>query len=357
MKTNASSLSSEHPIASDPRIQRDVTVLTENLNDVHTRMYRMLDCSYIHTEALARLFARAYVRTGENFAGASLRIDPQVLAAFHEANAAPSLTEHGMPAHAELLSALYRQMTTAEHIRFYRVLSDVITDGSHQATAEAATHIFGHAEPIKPSAYGRIVYQHNIYTDEAFMHFSRVLPTAKACYSNSFSGVCEQVLDGECEYCILPLENTQDGRLVRFYGLIEKYELKIALTCQVTTSDNRHSTVFGLCRRGLVWPEPLVRDRRFCFEFMFWQENEHLSLSGLLHAAECASLSLIRVDCLPRSDDEILMGAGYPFDLCFEIVSRENAASPQPGRELLAFLMYLSVHSPTYLPLGIYQHL
>lgn len=341
----------------DSRTRRDLYTVTENLEDLHARICRMLDCSYIHTEALAQLFARAYVHIGGNSRTASDLLSPQVLSAFHESHVALPPADVFLPAHREQLISLYRHMSTSEHIRFYQALCAIIADNSHQSIAGVATQVLGRIEPIKPTAHGRVVYQHNIYTDEAFLLFSRALPTAKACYSDSFTGVCEQVLDGECEYCILPLENTQDGKLVRFYGLIEKYELKIAMTCKVTTLDNRHSTVFGLCRRGLVWPETVVRDKRFCFEFMFWQESEHLSLSRLLHAAECASLSPVRIDCLPRSDDEILMGAGYPFDLCLEITPNESPPSAAPGHDLLAFLMYLSVHSPTYLPLGIYQHL
>ncbi|MBR0442912.1 MAG: hypothetical protein IIX15_01090 [Clostridia bacterium] len=360
MKKQLKPSAMEYAPVADPRTDRDLKTVTENLDDLHTRICRILDCSYIHTQALAQLFARAYVRDGQNaptLTDSLVSITPQMLASFHERYALPPPTEVAMPSHAEQLAALYRQMSTAEHIRFYRELSSMITGTSPQNIAHIVTQILGQAEPIKPTAHGRIVYQHSIYTDEAFLHFSRVLPTAKACYSDSFTGVCEQVFDGECEYCILPLENTQDGKLVRFYGLIEKYELKIALTCKVTTSDNRHSTVFGLCRRGLAWPKLFVRDKSVLFEFMFWQENEHLSLSNLLHAAECASLSLVRADCLPRSDDEILIGAGYPFDLCFEVTPSKTSSASPPESDLLAFLMYLSVHSPTYLSLGIYQHL
>lgn len=327
----------------DVRTQRDLNIVTENLSSLHTRIGRMLDCSYIHTQALAELLARAYVH------------DRAKISAFLEQYLPEAVAEElALPAHAEQLARIYRQMSTAEQIYFFRALLDTLSDRSQQHLTDIATDLLGHAEPIEPAAHGRIVYQHNIYADEAFLHFSRVLPTAKACYSDSFTGMCEQLASGECEYCILPLENTQDGKLVRFYGLIERYELKIVLRCTVTAPDNRHSTVFGLCRRGLALPELLVRDKSSLFEFLFWQENEHLSLSGLLHAAECASLSLVRVDCLPRSDDEILMGAGYPFDVCFEIAPSKDTSVP--GQELLAFLMYLSIHAPSFLPLGIYQH-
>ena len=139
--------------------------------------------------------------------------------------------------------------------------------------------------------------------------------------------------------------------------VLQKYELKIVLTCSVTTSDNRHSTTFGLCRRGLLWPQLLIPDKPFSFEFIFWQEPEHVSLAELLTAASACSLSLLRADCLPRSDEEILIGAGYPFALHFEASQHRDAAPWTAERDFLAFLFYLSVHSPTYLPLGIYQHL
>lgn len=338
---------------------RPLQTVTENLADVRARMCHMLACDYIHAESLAKLYARAHVHS-DTQASASTALaaltDPKSLNALHERFVAESmpLKDIALPRHASLLDGIYRQMTTAEQLCFFRTL---IEDAAVDPTALVG-QLIGHSdEPIEDMAYGKIVYQHSIYTDEAFLHFSRVLPSAKACYADSFTGVCEQVFDGQCEYCILPLENTQDGKLVRFYGLIEKYELNIALTCKVTTSDNRHSTVFGLCRRGMTWPGFVLHDRNLCFEFIFWQEPEHLTLSKLLAAAESSSLSLLRADCLPRSDDEILMGAGYPFDLCFELSPRKTASPMPPERDFLAFLMFLSTHAPTYLPLGIYQNI
>lgn len=350
--------SSAHRSASDTRDKRDIRILSTNLEDIHTRICSMLSCDHIHTEALAELYARAYVRPTEtavdalsSFSDAS--IDPQHIAAFYEQHAAPIAVaaENVLPHDTPLLDELCKQMTTVEQICFCRAL---ISDDAVSSQAPAA-RLLGQSDPLDSAARGRVIYQHNIYTDEAFLHFSRVLPTAKACYADNFDGVCKQVFDGQCEYCILPLENTQDGKLIRFYGLIEKYELKISLTCKVTNSDKRHSTVFGLCRRGIA--PPLLHDRSVCFEFVFWQEPGHLSLSELLCAAECASLSLLRADCLPRSDDEIVIGAGYPFDLCFELTAQKPPRPSSVDHDFLAFLLFLSIHAPNHLPLGIYQNI
>ncbi len=350
----------------DSRLEQDVQTVTDNLEDLHTRMCRMLDCSYIHTQALAQLFARACAyhstQTSEDastfsFLTHNADIDPTKLSAFYEHYPIefPSVDELALPQHQAAVTHMYRQMSTAEQICFYRAL---ISDPNMDCNA-LLSRLLPHEDPIEAFARGTIVYQHNIYADEAFLHFSRVLPTAKACYSDSFTGVCEQVFDGQCEYCILPLENTKDGKLVPFYDLMKKYELKIALTCSVTTSDSRHSTVFALCRRSLQIPfvKFLTQNKSTFFEFIFWQEGEQLTLSKILTAAECCSLTLVRADCLPRSDDEFLMGAGYPFNLCFEITPQHTTVEHLIEQNFVAFLIYLSVHSPTYLPLGIYQRL
>ena len=332
------------------RITQDIRVEMDNIRELHDRIYRILECDYIHTEELAALLADANRQAQEN---APLLLDTDVIVSLSEELSSPHLLADPLHGRCErLFSSLHPHVSTSGQMSFYQSLMD----NDETGTPLVAAHLLGHTDPIETFARGNIAYQHSIYTDEAFLHFSRVLPTARAVYSDSFSGVCEQVFNGLCEYCILPLENSQDGKLVRFYNLIQKYELKIVLTCSVTTSDNRHSTTFGLCRRGLLWPSLLLPDKPFSFEFLFWQEPEHASLGELLTAASACSLSLVRADCLPRSDEEILIGAGYPFALHFEALPRDRA-SRTTERDFLAFLLYLSVHSPTYLPLGIYQHL
>ncbi|MBQ7397412.1 MAG: hypothetical protein IJW09_01140 [Clostridia bacterium] len=340
----------QHHTVDKERLSQDIRVEMDNVRDLHDRIYRILECDYIHTEELAALLADANRQATEL---ASLPLNIDAIASLSETMNAPRPSaDQPLGRYERLFSALRSHVATSEQLSFYQSLMD----NDEASTSLIAAHLLGHTDPIETFARGNIAYQHSIYTDEAFLHFSRVLPTARAVYSDSFSGVCEQVFNGLCEYCILPLENSQDGKLVRFYNLIQKYELKIVLTCSVTTSDNRHSTTFGLCRRGLLWPSLMLPDKPFSFEFLFWQEPEHASLGELLTAASACSLSLVRADCLPRSDEEILIGAGYPFALHFEALPRDRA-SGETERDFLAFLLYLSVHSPTYLPLGIYQHL
>jgi hypothetical protein len=333
-------------ISGNQRLTQDVQTEMENVDDLHRRISHMIECSYIHAEELASLFHNAGQSEDAQDGGLP---DTQTLSALAESFSL-SLTD-SKSRHDRLLAQLYPHLSSAERICFYQSLLASTPD----TAAPIAARLLGQTEAIEMTARGTIAYQHNIYADEAFLHFSRVLPTAKAVYSSNFSAVCDQVFNGQCEYCILPLETTEDGKLVRFYHLIQRYELKIVLTCSVTTSDNRNETVFGLCRRGLLWPRLLLPNKEFSFEFIFRQEPDHASLNEVLTAAAACSLSLVRTDCLPRSDEEILIGAGYPFALRFEIPASRESHSPES--DFLAFLLYLSLHSPSYLPLGIYQHL
>ncbi len=334
-------------------LQQDIQTEIDNMRDLHDRICQALSCGYIHADELAALFFRQQV--GQLLDSASLADALLEFAEKHLPHKVDSAS--GFSRHEQLLQRLDPHLTVSEQLCFYLAL----TETEMLDTSLIAQQLFGRMEPTEPFARGTIAYQHSIYADEAFLHFSRLLPSARAIYSDNFSGVCEQVFNGKCEYCILPLESTQDGKLVRFYQLIEKFELKIVLTCNVTTSDNRNSTVFGLCRRGLTWPHLMLPDKAFCFEFVFWQEPEHAALGELLTAAAACSLSLVRVDCLPRSDEEILIGAGYPFALCLEANTEGADGHPCPPhkieREFLAFLLYLTLRSPTYLPLGIYQQI
>ena len=78
------------------------------------------------------------------------------------------------------------------------------------------------AEGISQSAAGRIAYVRNKRSDDVFLSLSRNMKGAKAHYEATFTECCEAVMDGSCEYCLLPLENSSDGRLYSFYSLLEK---------------------------------------------------------------------------------------------------------------------------------------
>lgn len=110
---------------------------------------------------------------------------------------------------------------------------------------------FSGSEEPNRSSFNRISYQRNRYTDEAYERFAALLPEPRASYAHSFRSVCEDVYNGLCEYCILPLENSAEGRLTSFSRLIAEYEMKIAAVCDVQVGEDR-VTRFALLRRTVT---------------------------------------------------------------------------------------------------------
>ncbi len=333
----------------------DAALIEKNIASGHLRLCRLMEASLIHCEDLARCLRTLTTDQNNELSNGAPRDDISYsdMGDLHSLFLERRMENTGLPFSpladtAASLAMLYRTLDISERVAFCRTISsDPYLPAS---TASLLQALFGRADAVDHDAAGRVAYQRSIFTDEAYLHFSPHIQSPKAAYIGSFTGVCEQVYNGLCEYCILPLENSQDGKLLRFYGLIQKYELKIVLTCDVTASDKRQITTFGLCKRALQAPlSSLYGARRnACFEFVFWQESDDSpDLCDILCAARACSLRLIRTDCLPRSDDEILVGAGYPFNVSLDI----------EGGDLRTFLLFLALDAPFCLPLGIYHHL
>lgn len=348
-KNKGKSKNQSQRFGADPAL----TTLQDNLSLTHFRLCHLLESALLNSDELANHLQEVLPASTDFLSDAEkihLRDDMGTLhAQFLEHHAkGSSLPVSPLSSQKPQLMMLYRSLGTAERVVFCRTMAQ--SDHVPQHIPELVQMLYGQTDSVDREIAGRIAYQRNIFTDEAYLHFSPQIHAPKATYAGSFSGVCEQVYNGLCEYCILPLENSQDGKLLRFYDLIQKYELKIVLTCDVTASDKRQTTTFGLCKRSLQVPTTLLygNRRNTCFELIFRQDSDdYPSLTDLLIAAQACSLKPIRVDCLPKSDDEIMIGAGYPFDISLDL---ENG-------DLRTFLLFLALDAPFCMPLGIYCHL
>ena len=202
---------------------------------------------------------------------------------------------------------------------------------------------FAEQEETEQAAQGRVVYQRNSYADTAFLRFAKLLgKDPRAVYTGGFTGVCEEVYNGTCEYCILPIENSAEGPLNSFTRLIDRYDLKIAATCDVPTTDGSRITRFALLRRTLTLPPSLGANDLF-FEFIAPLEGEP-SITDVLSAAQCCGLRLSRLDTRAPSQEELSL----PTE---RVVLRTDQG------DLAAFLLYLAMELPQYTPVGIYPHL
>ena len=225
--------------------------------------------------------------------------------------------------------------------------------------------VFGnpHAIPALPmDAQGRIAYMAGTLADKAYLRFSSDIPGCRAAVFHSFADACEEVRGGLCQYCILPLEGSSEGKLMGFFKLMLKYSLQIVAVCDINAAGGTAENVtrFGLLRlatgENKVLPSPVLRvepsDR--------YLELLHItavpSYSEIVAAADFCGLSLRRTDTIPTenlrfllSDDpwntDISSPASLPlFSGTWEVSSAD----------LEVFLLFLALEAPENPILGLY---
>ena len=211
-----------------------------------------------------------------------------------------------------------------------------------EKTALAPEIFFADADGLSENAIDRIAYQRSSYADTAYLKFAELLETPRAFYTHSFPAACEEVYNGICEYCLLPLENTSEGRLNSFTRLIDRFGLKIAATCSVSAADGSRATQFALLRRQLV---PLQEQSNEDLFFECALPNDAVpTVSELLCAAQLCRMSLVRVESRTHpTDTEPRVYTHLSLDV------REG--------DLSAFLLYLLTQAPESEFLGLYPHL
>lgn len=99
-----------------------------------------------------------------------------------------------------------------------------------------------------------ICYLRNPIADLAYTEFVREIPKAGVLYADSFQAVCENLIDGESDYAILPLVSGSDGRLSRFEAMISSYGFVISAVAAVTPNPDSPSDRFALLSRSAELP-------------------------------------------------------------------------------------------------------
>lgn len=202
--------------------------------------------------------------------------------------------------------------------------------------------LFPDAEEVAPNAAGRIVYQRNSYTDNAYLAFATLVPDARAAYAHSFQTACEEVFNGHCEYCILPIENAFEGELIGFAKLIAQFDLKIAATCDIAGTDASRKTRFALLRRNILPLLSFDTEKSGFFRFSLPSQSSPL-VDNVLSAANFFGLTFLSANTLPIDMEDAIACFHFTFDI--------------HGGDLYPFLLYLATVVPQYIPIGIYSQI
>ncbi len=152
---------------------------------------------------------------------------------------------------------------------------------------------------------GNIACFKNPAFDKAYRSLSKYVPSSNITYYADFNSVCEAVYDGKADFCILPIENSTDGRLGGFYNLISKYELFICLASDVLSNDENVKTRFALCGKNTEPLTPYKKEAERYAELYIRYDGEN-TISDIMFYSDFFGIKTVKVDCIPSqySDGE-----------------------------------------------------
>ena len=197
----------------------------------------------------------------------------------------------------------------------------------------------GDNEDISSDAHGKVAYPKNNFNDSAYERLSLSVDSADPIYTSSINSACEAVADGSCEFCIMPMENSLEGKLFGFYALIDRFELKISNTCEVQ-SEGESRIRYALVSRGCREPSNSIPpDTSYILEF-FVLDSDAGFLGDLIPAADACGAELVSIDSRPVPYDT----QSKKFIMSFRI---------RVGEALL-FRAFLGLNYDSYSPIGLY---
>ncbi len=234
----------------------------------------------------------------------------------------------------------------------YRFVADRMSPGSGARKGSAAA---------TDASRGRIAYMAGAFADKAYAKLSPLVPHARAATFHSFVDACEEVHGGLCEYGILPLENTQSGKLTAFSRLILRYDLCVVAVCDLENGAlPGQFTRFALLRKSPDEAIPLLPAAQFvtediphCIELLHTAASP--SLTELLSAAAFCGLTPARVDTLPRFEEldflwEDTARGPVPPICC--VFSMEKASTGLCDAS--TFARFLALEAPEDTIMGVY---
>lgn len=185
-------------------------------------------------------------------------------------------------------------------------------------------------------------YVKNPLADEAFDVFSQDFDDPRVKYSKSLNEAAKAVSLGEVEYALLPLEESGGARISAVAAILFREELKINSVTPVFGYEGLADMKYALVARHFSLPEQLPDDDRY-LEIRLRQDSS-VPLSELLLAADILGITLYRVNTISFDTED----GPIPY---YSIVFRGG------GKDFSSLLVYLTLFSGAYTPVGIYKNL
>ena len=236
------------------------------------------------------------------------------------------VSDAGIKENSERIEPVGQLLSASERALVCRRLTDALGIKGVQAASTYFEDFIGYGDET-------ISYVKNSYADEAYSRFSKTMEESKVIYGYDFSEVCENVYYERSSFCILPIENTLDGRLAGFRRLMMKYGLKTVMITKVETSSDGEATVFALMKKNISVPS--CNGEKF-FELRVTTTD---GLTSLISAADVCLMKPISITSIP--DEK------FTYDIVFS-VSEEG---------ICGFLSFLFLEYNDFIPTGFFGEL
>ncbi len=197
--------------------------------------------------------------------------------------------------------------------------------------------LLGTAEHAAAGTHGKIALVRNDRTDAAFARFSRVARGSRAHYASSFAEACAAVSENACEFCILPIENSTDGKLYSFYAMLDRYELKICAVAELDDDGGTTSTTFALVGRSIELHMPKNAPKRLELSVICESADAISDISAACRILG-GKLCSVGTQALPYDD----RGSRYYFAADFSLTSP------------MALSLFASLEYPRFTLVGLY---
>lgn len=300
----------------------DFDIVLSNLYENEVRMSELLEIRLSHIADLAALLSSLY-RTSD--ADSDADSDPMQSSFF-------SLREELDLLQSQILAKLpgstktyvERTLDGSAAVSLAK-LSEMIVSKSDQYPPELT---------VRRIERAKIAYFPTALSELAGRTFGRELPMSTATPFDSFAAACEEVYSGRFDFCILPASGSDEGLLLPFLRLAERYELKSVLSCDIRRGEETESTFY-------LYGSRLIRGRGFdrmdvCL---------HLSSGQILPVLE--GFRQLGVIC---DDLTSLPFSIYGEDAC---LARLSIGKTDPA----AILLFLTLAVPAFSICGIYKRL
>lgn len=165
--------------------------------------------------------------------------------------------------------------------------------------------------PTLTDQEGKCVYFRNAYSDEAFRIFAPFLSNPTVSYADSPSAACREVEGELASFAILPVFSSKEGVISGIAREVSRYELALALTCDVTLPSANETMTMGLFAQT-----PIAVEGAEEMEIVLFCDDS-ATLTSLI-------LSTAHLFCPVRSVEALTETEGFGYAYRIGITCRKN---------------------------------